>query len=94
MVIWFRHLVTDWFTRRQPELKDVPFVLATPVRGRKLIKAVNGHAAAQGVATGMVLADAKAVLPALQVFDEEPGLAGQLLQKLAVWCIRYTPLPV
>ncbi len=42
--------------------------------------------------TGMVLADARAVIPDLQVFDDRPGLPEKLLSCLAEWCLRYSPV--
>lgn len=90
--IWFRHLTTDWLTRRRPELKDVPFVFAAPERGRMVVKAVNPIAAASGISTGMVVADGRAILPSLQVFDDQHGKDITLLTALAEWCIRYTPI--
>lgn len=92
VTIWFRHLVTDWMTRRQPELQDLPFVFATTVHGRIEITAANKAAEAQGIVTGMRVADAKAVLPSLKVLDNRPGLEQKLLKVLGEWCIRYTPV--
>jgi len=90
--IWFRHLSTDWFTLRQPQQRSVPFVLRTPSRGRMVITASNAIAEANGIQPGMVLADARAILPALQVLDDKPGLTGKLLHRLAEWCIRFAPI--
>lgn len=92
MSIWFRHLLTDWLTLRRAELKDVPFVVATPIRNRIIIIAVNKLAEDEGIYTGMAAADAKAIAPGLQVLDNMPGQQEKLLRKLALWCIRYTPL--
>ena len=89
--IWFRHLTTDWQARRQPALREVPFVLATPVQGRMVITEANLLAETQGIYAGMVVADAKASVPDLQVLDYPPELIGQLLKALGYWCIRYTP---
>src|ERR1700712_1415975 len=89
--IWFRHLRTDWFTRRQPELKDMPFILATPDHGRMVITAANMLAETQGVYTGMVVADARAIISSLQVLDDKQELSKKLLNNLAEWCIRFTP---
>lgn len=89
--IWFQHLLTDRKIRRQPELKDVPFVLAMQERNRRVIKAVNHIAHEQGIYVDMVLADAKAIMPGLLVFDHDPGQAQKLLAALGEWCIRYTP---
>src|SRR5690606_6396649 len=89
--IWFRHLTTDWQARRQPVLRNVPFVLATPVHGRMVITEANIPAETQGIHAGMVVADAKASVPDLQVLDLPTDLIGKLLEKLGLWCIRYTP---
>jgi len=90
--LWFRHLLTDWLTLRRPELKEVPFVFAVPVRGRMLITASNLLAEQQGIKAGMAAADAKAIVPSLEVIDDIPGKAEKLLTALGEWCIRYTPL--
>ncbi|WP_353127641.1 Y-family DNA polymerase [Parapedobacter pyrenivorans] len=90
--IWFPYLLTDRHTVRQPGLRNVPFVLAAPVHGRMVITEANAAAEAQGIARGMVLADAKACVPDLEVADDRPGLANRLLKVLGLWCIRYTPV--
>ena len=89
--IWFPYLKTDWFSIRQPHLRDVPFVLVIPDHGRKLISAANKAATAQSIYAGMVAADAKAMLPSLEVIDDQPGLAERLLTRIAEWCIRFSP---
>ena len=40
----------------------------------------------------MAAADAKAIVPSLEVVDDIPGQAEKLLKALGEWCIRYTPL--
>ncbi len=89
--VWFRHLVTDWFTLRQPALREVPFVVSAPSHGRMVIVAANALAEQQGIHTGMVVADARVIIPSLQILDDKPGLADKLLQRIAEWCIRFTP---
>jgi len=90
--IWFRHLTTDWLTLRRPELREVPFVFAASVRGRIVVTAANVLAKANGITAGMAAADAKAIVPSLEVVDDIPGQAAKLLKALGEWCIRYTPL--
>lgn len=90
--IWFPDLISDWFIRRRPELKDTAFVIAAPEKGRVVIKAASRPAQAQGIHAGMVAADCRAVLPALQVIDDIPGTAEKLLNALAEWCLRYSPI--
>jgi protein ImuB len=90
--IWFRHLLTDWKTIRQPSLKGKAVVFAEPDHGRMVVTASNAAAEKYGVSEGMVLADARIIAPGLQVFDGKPGRNVKLLKGLAEWCLRYTPL--
>src|SRR5215831_8296197 len=90
--IWFCHLRTDWFTRRRSALRDIPFVLASPDHGRMVITAANVLAQEQGIDMGMMAADARVLIPGLQVLDDKPELSQKLLTALAEWCIRYTPV--
>lgn len=92
VTIWFPHLLTDWMGRHQPILKKIPFVLATPTRGRMLVIAANSIAASGGIFTGMTVADARAFVPSLQVVDDKPDQAIKLLKSLGEWCTRYTPV--
>ncbi len=77
--------------RRQPELKDIPFVLVMTERGRRVVKAVNAIAHSKGIFPEMVLADCKALVPELKIFDFDPEEPKKLLTALAEWCIRYAP---
>jgi protein ImuB len=90
--IWFRHLTTDWLTLRRPELQGMPFVFAVPDHGRMVIVSASLAAEAEGVTSGMAVADAKAVVPSLQVFDDKEGRRTRLLSALGKWCIRYAPV--
>lgn len=101
--IWFRHLTTDWFTIRKKsrdnstgessreDLRSKPFVLRAPSHGRMIITAVNATAQSRGIFPGMVLADARAIVPELVVEDDKPDLITKLLRRLAEWCIQFTP---
>jgi protein ImuB len=90
--IWFPYLATDWHARKQPFLRDNPFVLKATVRNRVIVTAANSLARAQGIYKNMVLADAKALYPSLHVIDDKPTLSKQLLDRIAEWCIRFTPI--
>jgi protein ImuB len=57
-----------------------------------VIKAVSAVAAANGISCGTVVADARAIFPKLEVLDDTPRLAAQLLKALGEWCIRYSPI--
>src|SRR3954447_12773009 len=90
--IWFLYLTTDWFTLRQPSLADSPFVLRASSHGRMVVTAANLLAKQQGIYPGMVLADARAIIPGLKVLDDKPGLSEKLLKLLTEWSIRFTPV--
>src|SRR6185312_12214815 len=92
VTIWFRYLKTDWFCRHHPELLHVPFVLTAPDHGRMIITAVSRHAHQQGIVVGIVLADARAVVPSLKYFDDISGLPQKLLSSIAKWCILFSPI--
>jgi protein ImuB len=92
VTIWFPHLKTDWFTRRQPSLAHAPFVLAIPEHGKMIISATNQPAEQQGIERGMAVADARAVFPGIIVRDDNTSLSAKLLRSFAVYCIRFTPI--
>jgi protein ImuB len=89
--IWFRHLKTDWFARRQPGLANIPFVLAAADHGRMMVTAANITAQSQGINGGLTVADARIIIPALQVLDDKPDLPATVLEAIAGWCIRFSP---
>ena len=53
---------------------------------------MNAAAAKLGLVTGMALADARAMYPALAAADADPEADAALLTAVADWCDRYTPL--
>lgn len=89
--IWFRHLLTDGYSLQQPVFKNKPFVIAAPERGRMVIQAASAAAEADGIQAGMVVADARAIYPSLEVVDAKESMEKELLNLLAEWCLRYTP---
>ncbi|PZR20160.1 MAG: nucleotidyltransferase [Flavobacterium psychrophilum] len=89
--IAFPFLLTEYAARKQPSLCGLPFVMASRQRGRMVIDAVSAQAAKKGIRAGMVLADCKAIFPALEMIETEPGRVEKLLVALAQWSIRYTP---
>lgn len=89
--IWFPCLLTDWLCIRRPPLKDCAFVFTAPIHGRIIITACNLLATNQGIQIGMPLADARALVHKIEVFDDKPDRSLKLLKGLAEWCIRYTP---
>lgn len=86
------YLATDRLARHEPGLRAVPLAVWAQQGGRRLLCAVNRHAAPQ-LAPGMRLADAVAILPGLVVRAAEPQADAALLDRLVRrWAGRFTPL--
>ncbi len=56
------------------------------------LAAVDRHALKLGLSPGITLADARASVPDLAVFDHDPGADQRLLEWLADGCERYSPM--
>ena len=92
VAIWFSFLQADWMIYHNPLLKEIPFVLASSDHGRMKITQVSALAKRKGIYVGMAVADARIILPCIEVLDDKPELANKLLKKISLWCIRYTPI--
>ena len=91
VAIWFLHLKTDWMIRQNPPLKNIPFVMAAPAHGRMMITEASTMAKAKGICNGMVVSDARIILPGIQVIDDTKDVGARLIKKLSLWCARYSP---
>jgi protein ImuB len=97
MSLWLPHFATDRIHRRhareRPALlgEGTGLVTAVATAGRALVATVDAVAAANGVAPGLSLADARAMVPALRVHPADPAGDAAALDWLAEWCTRYTP---
>jgi protein ImuB len=67
-------------------------IIAGPVGSALRLTAVNDAAARLGLKTGMALADARAMHPAIAVADADASADRRTLDAVADWCDRYTPL--
>ncbi|RIH62809.1 DNA polymerase Y family protein [Mariniphaga sediminis] len=92
MSVWFRYFATDRMVRLHPELKDKPFLLYAPERGRMVVKASSQALTREGVMPSMVVADVRAILPSVEVYPEEPDVQEKHLADIAEYCFRYTPV--
>jgi protein ImuB len=57
-----------------------------------VVRASSHALGREGIKPGMVVADVRAILPAVDVFPDDPAAEGKLLEALAEWCLRYTPV--
>jgi protein ImuB len=85
-----RRLPTDRIAKH--DAPDEALVVAAPVKSALRLSAVNDAAAALGLAVGMPLADARARYPKIAVAEADEAADLALLEAIADWCDRYTPL--
>jgi protein ImuB len=77
--------------RLEPQ-RDRPLATATGGQGRLTIAAANKGAIDAGIFPGQPLADARTILPSLEVVDHDVLADAAALDRLAEWCSRYSPL--
>jgi protein ImuB len=88
--VWMRRLPTDRIAKH--DAPDEALVIAAPVKSALRLSAVNDAAAALGLTVGMPLADARARYPKIAVAEADETADLALLEAIADWCDRYTPL--
>ena len=69
-----------------------PLVIAGRRSNALRLTALDEKADAAGLACGMGLADARAIMPGIEAIQEDAQADGILLEAVADWCDRYTPL--
>ncbi len=71
---------------------DAALAAVAQEKSAQRLQSVNDAAARLGLKPGMTLADARAMFPRLNVIDADPNADRALLEAIADWCDRYTPL--
>jgi protein ImuB len=69
-----------------------PHVVAASIESALRLTAVNDAAAQLGLRLGMSLADVRAMYPRIAVSEADAGADRRLLESIADWADRYTPL--
>ena len=93
LCLWLRRLSTDRIARsRQPREVSAPLVIYGKRGNAELIVAVDDAAERLGLATGLALAQARAMHPGIEAIAEDADADARLLENIADWCLRYTPL--
>ncbi|GGB38735.1 hypothetical protein GCM10011316_08450 [Roseibium aquae] len=101
--LWFPDLPADRILRRLnaagPRMhgrreRDVepPFAVVAKTGNTQRLISLNATARSMGLAKGERLADARARVPHLLIEEAAPDKDAALLERLADWCDRYTPL--
>ncbi len=88
--LWLRRLATDRIERSREQ--TAPLVVYGKRGNAELIVAVDEAAEQLGLPPGLALAQARAMHPAIEAVEEDAEADSTLLEQIADWCLRYTPL--
>jgi protein ImuB len=88
--LWLRRLSTDRIERSREV--SAPLAVYGKRGNAELLVAVDAAAERLGLHTSLALAQARAMHPAIEAIEEDAGADAALLDKIADWCLRYTPL--
>ncbi len=91
LAVFLPLLPTQRLIRSKGSAPDTPFAMVEKQRGAMRLAACDSAALALGLSAGMALADARARVPDLAVFDHDPAADIALLGWLADGCERYSP---
>jgi len=88
--LWLRRLPTDRIARSREV--SAPLVVYGKRGNAELLIAVDDAAERLGLSPGLALAQARAMHPSIEALEEDAGADAALLESIADWCLRYTPL--
>ena len=90
--VWLPHLAVERWSKSSGFGPDDPVVLTVEGTHGPIIHAVTRAAAERGARTGSRLTDARALDPALVAVPADPAGDGILVERLARWAGRWSPL--
>ncbi len=100
LALSFPHLATDriarkrwglsWRSKGRPE--KPPIVCSGKLNNAMRLTALDEFAEKLGLRKEQGVAEARAMYPALDVVEEDPAADRRLLEAIADWCDRYTPM--
>jgi protein ImuB len=92
--LYLAHWPTDRLRRTRKEFAalDKPLVTAIMQGQRRVLASVDAAAQRLGLETSMTVAHAQSLLPNLDVVNAMPEEDETALIRLALWCIKYSPV--
>ena len=90
--LWLRRLSTDRIVRSRKHEISVPLVVTGKRGNVEVLTAADDAARRLGLTSGLALAQARAMHPGIDVAAEDVEADAALLDSIADWCLRYTPL--
>src|SRR4051812_42498257 len=88
--LWLRRLPTDRIARLREAV--APRAIFGKRGNADVLTAVDDAAERLGLTPGLALAQARAMHPGIEALEEDAGADAALLEQIAGWCLRYTPL--
>src|SRR5262249_55076340 len=88
--LWLRRLSTDRIAKSRE--RSAPLIVTGKRRNVEVITTVDDAAGQLGLSPGLALAQARAMHPNIDVVAEDTRADTDLLESIADWCLRYTPL--
>ena len=82
----------DRIRRKQPRHRHDPLVLVEVIASRQKVVAACDSARSRGIKPGMMLAEARALCPALAHADYQPDQDLNSLEAFARWMMRFSPV--
>src|SRR6476646_11553292 len=88
--LWLRRLSTDRIARSHNSA--APLVVTGRRGNAEILVAVDDATERLGLSPGLALAQARAMHPGIDTMPEDIEADATLLESIADWCLRYTPL--
>jgi protein ImuB len=88
--LWLRRLSTDRIARSREQ--SAPLAITGKRGNVETITAVDDAAEKLGLLPGLALTQARAMHPNIDTMTEDTEADAALLESIADWCLRYTPL--
>jgi protein ImuB len=90
--LWLRRFSTDRIVRSHKHETSVPLVVTGKRGNLEVLTAADDAARRLGITSGLALAQARAMHPGIVAIVENVAADAALLDSIADWCLRYTPL--
>ncbi|MGB6936626.1 MAG: hypothetical protein WBE14_07995 [Xanthobacteraceae bacterium] len=92
--LYLPHWPTDRLRRVSKDAppRDKPLVTAIMQGQKRVLASVDAAAAQLDLSSGMTVTHAQSLIPDLDVVDATPEDDEGALIRLALWCIKYSPL--
>jgi protein ImuB len=92
LAIFLPRLATDRLISAGRTAEDKPLAVYAKAANAFVLTGVSARASALGLKLAMSLADARAIYPGLETVEAEPHEDARLLDAIAAWCERFTPV--